>query len=204
MGATETELTIARQVLDACVAHAHRMLASQMPIVEGRNYDFLPSFKEMTTQLYLAGVMWRFGEQFELPTAARDRGFVCLMSMLTANGMSAKEAQRRIAHLNQISRTADGQDSVAIAAGYRAEEGDGSLAGVFDGFRNTSEVSGAPYRLLDRSKPIAAILAIAGVAISLLLGRSWAEALGVGIVLGASTLGIALVIYRQMVKGKRT
>lgn len=62
----------------------------------------------------------------------------------------------------------------------------------------------SPYRLLDRSKPIAGILAIAGVAISLLLGRSWAEVFGVGIVLGVSTLGIALAIYWQMVNGKRT
>ena len=49
---------------------------------------------------------------------------------------------------------------------------DGSLANVFEAFRNVPEVSGAPYRLLDRSKPVAAILAIAGLVISLLFGRS--------------------------------
>jgi hypothetical protein len=201
--ATEHDSTVAHQVIEACVAHARQLLASQLPAVESRNYDFMPSFEEMTTQLYLAGAMWRFGEQFVLPTAARDRGFICLMSMLVIDGMNANQAQRRIAHLNQISRTPTGQDTLAITAGYGAKNADGSLATVFDTFHGVPEVSGAPYRLLDRSKPIAAILAVAGLVISLLIGRSWGEAFGVGVVLGVATLAAALATYRQTVKAKK-
>jgi len=193
---------IAHQVIDACVAHARHMLASQMPIVDSRNYDFLPAFQQMTTQLYLAGVMWRFGEQFALPTAPRERGFLCLLSMLVSDGMNAQEAQRCVAELNQLSRSKDGQDNPAILAGYRATESDGSLAQVFEVFRGVPDVAGAPFRLIDRSKPIAAILAAAGFIIALILGRSWAESLGIGVVLGIVPLAIALVLYRQSIKSK--
>ena len=204
MNSTANESTGAQQVMEACVAHARQMLASQQPVVDGRAYDFMPSFVEMTTQIYLAGVMWRFGEQFEMPTAPRDRGFICLMSLLVSDGMSAKKAQERIAYLNQVSRAADGRDVLAMTEGYNARSADGSLARVFDTFRGTPEVSGAPYRLLDRSKPVALVLAIAGLIVPLILGRSWGEALGIGIVLGVSTLAIALAIYRQAMKSKDT
>lgn len=202
MNSAQGQTDVAVQVMDSCVAHARSMFASQLPAVQNRKFDFMPSFIEMTTQLYLAGVMWRFGEQFELPTAARDRGFICLMSMLVSDGVSAKKAQERIAYLNQISRTADGQDTLAIAAGYSAEESDGSLATVFEGFRNVPEVLGAPYRLLDRSKPVAVILTIAGTLLALLLDKGLGVALGVGVVLGGSTLAIALAMYRQAVKAR--
>jgi len=198
MKGSDTELATA--VLDACVAHARQMLATQLPNVAAGDYDFMPSFKEMTTQLYLAGVMWRFGEQFDLPTGPRDRAFICLLSMLVADGMSFKKAQERIAHLNQISRNREGSDTLAITVGYKATEGDGSLAAVLDQFRSAREVSGAPYRLLDRAKPIAAILAVAALLISLLVGTTWGAALGIGVVVGVSTLGVALAIYRQMIK----
>ena len=198
MKGSDTELAAA--VLDACVAHARQMLTTQLPKVAAGGYDFMPSFKEMTTQLYLAGVMWRFGEQFDLPTSPRDRAFICLLSMLVADGMSFKKAQGRITHLNQISRNPEGSDTLVIAVGYKATEGDGSLAAVLDQFRNVRKVSGAPYRLLDRAKPTAAILALAALLISLLVGTSWGAALGIGIVVGVSTLGIALAIYRQMIK----
>jgi hypothetical protein len=102
MNATGQNSTPALQAIDACIAHARHLLASQLPAVETRNYDFSPIFKEMAIHLYLAGVMWRFGEQFDFPTAARDRGFVCLMSMLVSDGMNAKQAQKRIAHLRGI------------------------------------------------------------------------------------------------------
>lgn len=69
-------------------------------------------------------------------------------------------------------------------------------------FRNEPIVSGAPYRLLDRSKPIAIILGIAGFAVSLVIDRTLGESIGIGIVIGLTTFGIALVIYRKMIKGK--
>jgi hypothetical protein len=183
------------------------MLASQSPVVDSRRYDFMPNFQQLITQLYLAGVMWRFGEQFDLPTSARDRGFVCLMPMLIADGMSVKLAEKRIAELNVISRSSDGRDSIAVESGYAAELGDGSLAKVFDWFsanpQFAHQIAGAPYRLINYSKPIAAILAVAGFIIALLLGRSFGEACGVGFVLGISTLGCALAIYRRMIKASK-
>lgn len=203
MTATERDATGALQAIDACVTAARQLLASQLPISETRNYDFLPIFKEMSTQLYLVGFMWRFGEQFDLPTAPRDRGFICLMSMLVGDGMNAKQAQKRIAYLNEVSRTSTGQDILAITAGYRANNGDGSLAALFDTFRDVHQVSDAPFRLLNRSKPIAAILAVAGFVISLIVGRTWAESLGIGVVLAVATLAIALACYRQELKAKK-
>lgn len=200
MTATKHDSTVALEVIDACVAHGRQLLASQLPDVESRNYDFMPSFKEMTIQLYLVGIMWRFGEQFDLPVGARERGFICLMSMLVAEGMSLDKAQNRVAHLNEISRTSSGQDNLVIAAGYGAQSADGSLVAVFDAFRGVPEVSGAPYRLLDRSKPIAAILVVAGFLVSLLIGRSLGEAFGVGVVLGVAALAIALVMHRRKIK----
>jgi len=197
MTTTGNDATFAGQAIDACVAHARLLLASQLPAVEARNYDFMPVFKEMLIQAYLVGVMWRCGEQFDLPTAARDRGFICLMAMLISDGMSASEAQKRVAHLNEASRTPTGQDNLAITSGYGATKGDGSLAALLDTFRDTPGASGARFRLVNRSKPIAAILAVAGVVISLVLGRSWSEAFGVGVVLGVATLAIALVGYHQ-------
>lgn len=56
--------------------------------------------------------------------------------------------------------------------------------------------------MLNRSKPIAAILALAGLVISLLFGRNWVEAIGVGVVLGVGTLAVALVIFRKTIKVK--
>lgn len=203
MTSTESDSASAVQVLEACVAHARQMLASQSPILESRAHDFMPSFKAMTTQLYLAGVMWRFGEQFDLPTAARDRSFICLMSMLIGDGMSVKAAQKRIALLNGASRSPEGQDAPGLASGYAAEFGDGSLAALFDRYRSDPKIAGAPYRLLSHSKPVAAILTIAGLGIALLLGRSVGEACCIGVVLGISTLGGALAIYYGMVKTYR-
>src|ERR1700674_4157161 len=112
------------------------MMASQLPLTEGKGYDFLPAFKEMTIQLYKVGTMWRFGEPFDFPTGPRDRAFLCLLAMLVADGMTFRKAQKRVAHLNEVSRGNDGQDVLAIAAGYRAMAGDGSLAQVFDRFRD--------------------------------------------------------------------
>jgi hypothetical protein len=202
MSATQADSTAALQVIEECVAHARRMLASQLPSVESRNYDLLPPLEETVTHLYLVGVMWRFGEQFDLPTPARDRGFVCLMALLIDDGESVKKAEKRIAALTKSSRAQDGRDTPAIVAGYRAEEADATLAGVLDDFRNVPDAAGAPYRMLNRSKPIAAILALAGLVISLLLGRNWGEAIGVGVVLGVATLAVALVIFRETIKVK--
>ena len=202
MKTEESNADFATYVLETCVQHGRQLLALQMPLVEAKNYDLMPAAKEMTIQLYLAGVMWRFGEQFEMPTNPRDRGFICLMSMLISDGMREKDAQARVSLLNRISRTEAGADNMAISIGYEVGNKEGALVAIFDQISKSPEVAGAPWRVIDRSKPVAVILAIAGLAISLLLGRSLLEALGVGVVAGASALAIALTISRQMKRGK--
>jgi hypothetical protein len=192
----------ATQVIESTVAHGRKMLVTQMQTVRAGEFDLMPAAVDTTTDLYLAGVMWRFGEQFDLPTTARDRGFICLMCKLVEDGMNKSKAQERIAYLNQISRTTDGQDNRVIATGYHAQEFDGSLSTIFEAFRDAPEMSGAPYRMLDRAKAIAAILAVSGALLALLVGKSWGVALGVSAVLGGAVLAIALAMYRQAVKQK--
>jgi hypothetical protein len=204
MASSQQDQELALKVIEATVEHARRMLASQLRLVQRERYDFLPAFEEMSTRLYLVGVMWKFGEQFELPTAPRERAFLCLMSLLSADGVGEAEIHEKVPHLHQVSTTTGGQTNAVVAAGYAAAEGDGSLSQVFETFRNSPEVSGAPYRMLDRSKPVAAILAVASAAIALLLGTTVLAALGVGLVFGVSTLAVALVVYKQSIKMKRT
>jgi len=152
----------------------------------------------MVTELYLVGVMWRFGEQFDFPTRPRDRAFLCLMHMLIADGASRRAAKRRIRTLNSYSRDERSEDSLALRVGYEAGDREGALAAILDQYRNTPAASAAPYRLIAISKPIAAVIAVAGIAIALLLGRSWAESLGVGLVAGVAVLVAASLIFRKM------
>jgi hypothetical protein len=202
METSKPDIDYATHALEACVAHGRNVLAVQLPDVESKNFDFAPSIKELTIQLFLVGVMWRFGEQFELPTDARDRAFICLMSILIKDGMSLKAAKRKIAELNESSRSTDGKDVLPVTIGYEAGTKEGALVAVFDQYREHPALSAAPYRVIDRSKPIAIILTISGASIAALLGRSLAESLGVGIVLGISTIAIAFTIYKQMVKSR--
>lgn len=190
-------------VLDACVSHARQVLALQMQRVENQYYDLMPYLKEMTIQLYLAGVMWRFGEQFDLPTPPRDRSFICLLSMLVGDGMTYKKAQERIAYLNKISCSADGRDNLAIATGYGASDGDGSLARILGHFASLPEASGAPSRFMAQAKPISAVLAATAFAASKLLGSSWLSAIIIGVVIGIVALGIAVIIHSHMTKPKK-
>src|SRR3990170_4564537 len=79
MEATESDIDYATRVLKACVEHGRSLLALRLREIEARNYDVEPHFHKMITELFLVGIMWRFGEQFDLPTNARDRAFVSLM-----------------------------------------------------------------------------------------------------------------------------
>ena len=202
MNTTATDAQFATRVLAESVAHARRMLSSQRSLGNAQKYDFTPAFSEMTTQLFAVGAMWSFHEQFELPTKPRDRAFISLIAMLCEDGLGPKKAQQRASYLNGISRDANGNDNTVLLAGYNASEGDGTLAAIYEAFKNKPEVSGAPFRLLDKSKPIAGILAVASAAIAKLFDRSWAESLGLGFIVGITVLGVALSIYRQMVKPK--
>lgn len=201
---TTPDSEFATQALEACIEHGRHILAAQLPLVEAGHFDLLRNFKEMTIQYFLVGVMWRFGEQFDLPVDARDRAFACLTQILVSDGMNFKAAKRRVVELRETARAPDGQDNLAMSIGYEAGDKDGALAAIFEQARNSAVVSGAPYRLIDRSKPVAAILAVAALTISVLMGRGWGEALSIGIIVGLSTLGIALAIYWQMMRDNRS
>lgn len=200
MASADTEF--AKDVIEKCVSHAGALLALQLPAVEAKNYDFSPVFQKMVMELYLVGVMWRFGEQFDLPTQPRDRAFLCLMHMLIADGASWRAAKKRIRMLNSYSRDEKGEDSLALRVGYEAGDREGALAAILEQYRNKPGASVAPYRLIEIAKPIAAVIAVAGVAIALLLGRSWAESFGVGIVAGIAVLVTASLIFRKMTDAK--
>ena len=196
MAAADTEF--AKGVIERCVTHARALLALQLLAVEAKNYDFAPTFRKMVTELYLVGVMWRFGEQFDLPTQPRDRAFICLMHMLIADGASWREAKKRIGVLNSYSRDERGEDSFALRVSYEAGDREGALAAILEQYRNTPAASAAPYRMIENSKPIAAVAAVAGIAIALLLGRNWTESFGVGLVAGIAVLVTASLIFRKM------
>lgn len=200
MAAADTEF--AKDVMEKCVSHARALLALQLPAVEAKNYNFAPEFRKMVTELYLVGVMWRFGEQFDLPTQPRDRAFLCLMYMLITDGASERAAKKRIQALNSYSRDEKGEDSLALRVGYEAGDREGALSAILEQYRNTPAASAAPYRVIEISKPVAAVIAVTGIAVALLLGRSWGESLGVGLVLGIAVLVTASLIFRKMTDAK--
>lgn len=139
--------------IDACVQHGRAVLASQLPLIKDKGYDFAPQFRQMTIQLYLVGVMWRHGESLGVPGNARDHAFAALQSMLISDGMKKKQAEKRIAFLSDMSRMG-GEDALAVSMGYQNEN---NLAAVFDEYRNEVRVSGALWRLYERGKKIMAI-----------------------------------------------
>lgn len=191
-------------IIDACIKHARTMLASQMLVVGQRSYDFMPEFEKGAIQLFLIGVMWRYSEQFDLPITPRERALIACLSMLIEDGMSSKKAQARLSHLTSISVTPQGDTVSAVAAGFSAELGDSSLADLLDSFKGNAAVSGGPYRLINRSKSIALILAVSGALLAWLFGRDFWEGLGVGLVFGGACLAIARMLYSQMLKDGRS
>lgn len=155
MNDTKTEL--ATSAIDICVEHAREILASQLPQIKDKGYDFAPQFRQMTIQLYLVGVMWRKGESLGLPTNARDHAFAALQSMLISDGMKKKQAQQRIEFLSNMSRAEGGADTLAVVTGYDATKDDDSMVRLFDEYRDETRVSGALWRLFERGKKIMAI-----------------------------------------------
>jgi len=200
MATADTEY--AKDVMEKCVSHARALLALQLPAVEAKNYNYTPEFLKMVTELYLLGVIWRFGEQFDLPTQPRDRAFLCLMYMLIADGASEGAAKKRIQALNTYSRDEKGDDSFALRVGYEAGNREGALAAILEEYRNKPAASAAPYKVIEISKPVAAVSAVTGVVVALLLGRSWGESLGVGLVLGVAVLVTASLIFRKLIDAK--
>ncbi|MBA0917054.1 MAG: hypothetical protein H0Z20_05915, partial [Nitrosospira sp.] len=58
----DTKVDQGMSTIDSCARHGEEVLATQQLLIKERGYDFAPEFKQMTTHLYLVGVMWRHGE----------------------------------------------------------------------------------------------------------------------------------------------
>src|SRR5688500_16181629 len=133
---TEVKTGSEASTIDICVQHAREILASQLPQIKDKGYDFAPLFRQMTIQLYLIGAMWRKGESLDLQTNARDHAFDALQSMLIADGMKKKQAQQRIEFLKKMSLVEGGTDTLAVAMGYDARVNDDSMIRLFDEYRD--------------------------------------------------------------------
>jgi hypothetical protein len=196
--------------VDICVQHARDVLASQLPLIKDKGYDFAPQFRQMTIQLYLLGVMRRCAEGLNLNSDPREQAFETLQSMLIEDGMNQKQARQRIAFLRNMSRTEEGSDSLAVSMGYEAKPGDNSMQLLFDEYRDETRVSGALWRLFERGKKImiiggaaAAFLAI--WAATVLLPKSEGiDILAFGLLAAAlvviPTFLIGLLIYRVKIR----
>jgi hypothetical protein len=196
--------------IDICVQHAREMLASQLPQIKDQGYDFAPLFRQMTIQLYLVGVMWRCGENLGLSSNARDHAFTALRSMLIEDGMKAKEAQKRIVFLQNMSRVEDGADTLAVAIGHEAVMHDNSMVRLFDEYRHETRVSGELWRLFERGKKIMFISGAAAAfvviwAVTIFLPKTEGiDVLAAGLAAAAlvvvPTFLIGLLIYRTKIK----
>jgi hypothetical protein len=196
--------------IDICVQHAREILASQLPQLKDKGYDFAPPFRQMTIQLYLVGVMWRCGENLHLPIDARDYAFQALESMLISDGLSKKEAQKRIAFLSSMSKVEGGADTLAVAMGYEATLNDNSMVSLFDEYRHETKVSGALWRLFERGKRIMFIGGTAAAfvtiwAVTIFLPKTEGiDILAAGLMAAAlvvvPTFLIGLLIYRSKIK----
>lgn len=152
MAMDDTKTDLETSALDTCVQHGREILASQLLLIKDKEYDFAPQFKQMTIQLYLVGIMWRHGESLDLSVDAREHAFASLHAMLVNAGMKKKDAQQRIEFLRKMSRLEDGGDAFAVTIGYEAVPGDINLTAVFDEYLNEVRVSGAFWRLYERTK----------------------------------------------------
>lgn len=206
----DTKTDAGTAAIDICVQYARKTLDSQLPLIKDKGYDFAPQFRQMTIQLYLAGVMWRCGESLGLSTNARDHAFAALQAMLISDGMSKKQAQQRIVFLNNMSRTEDGSDTHALAIGYEAEPNDNSLALVFDEYRDEIRVSGSLWRFYERGKKImfigGAVAAFITVwAVTIFLPKTEGiDVLAAGLLAATlvviPTFMIGLLIYKSKIK----
>lgn len=192
----------ANLAMAAAIFSARSMIDTQMAIVKTRNFDFAPVFLETASRLFLMGSMWRVCEAFDLPMQPRLRNSVAMLGYLVSQGMSQKKATKVVQHLNTLARPNDSTDAPLVIAGYHAQIADGSLADALEEFRNDPRFAGRTFRILDRSKPIAAAAAILGASVALLVGTSWPVSLAVGVISGILPLAIALSIFHWIVRYK--
>lgn len=196
--------------MDACIAHAKAVKDAQINFIKNKDYDFAPEFKEMTMQLYLFGVMWKFSEKLGNVDDARDLAFAALKAMLIEEGLQKQKAEKRIEFLQKMSKIDDDHNALAVAVGYESEPGDNSLAEVFDHYIDDVQVSGAFWRLYDRGRKIMLYggLGIAFVVIwfvtLFLPGNSALSILAAGLIAAAlfviPVFLIGIFIYRTKIK----
>ncbi|MDH5481135.1 MAG: hypothetical protein OEX11_10285 [Nitrosomonas sp.] len=138
--------------INECVDHAREVIATQLGRVKAKGYDFAPEFRDMTTQLYLFGVMWKYAEGLEGVTDARETAFSAMETMLISDRVPQKKVPKRIEFLRKMSKVEDGSNALAVAIGYDSQLDDNSLVEVFDHYIDVVQVSGAFWRLYDRCK----------------------------------------------------
>ena len=141
-------------IMDACIAHAKEVKAAQLEQIKNKGYDFAPEFKDMTIQLYLFGVMWRFAENMGSADDARELAFAALGELFLQERMPKQKVAKRIEFLKKMSKIEEDHNALAVAIGYESEPGDNSLAEVFDHYIDDTQVSGAFWRLYDRGRKI--------------------------------------------------
>lgn len=150
----EVEEKSEQAILDACIKHAKEVLAEQLPHIEDEKYDFAPQFKDMTIQLYLVGVMWRFYTQYATKEDALEKAYAALFTMMVKDGVKTRRAKKQAAFIKDISQLKDGDEALALVLGYESEPGDTSLAEVFDHYLDEIRVSGGLWRFYDQGKKI--------------------------------------------------
>ena len=138
--------------VDECIDHGRDVLATQLGFVKDKNYDFAPEFRDMTTQLYLLGVMWKYAEGLENVENSRETAFLAIETMLERDGMKPKDIVSRVEFLKKMSQMEDGSNALAVAIGYDAQPDGQSLVEVFEHYVDDVRVSGAFWRLYDRGK----------------------------------------------------
>ncbi|QOJ23741.1 MAG: hypothetical protein HRU78_08820 [Gammaproteobacteria bacterium] len=141
-------------IMDACIAHAKEVKATQLELIKSKGYDFAPEFRDMTIQLYLLGVMWKFAENMGSADDARELAFAALGQLFVQEHMPKQKVAKRIEFLKKMSKIEEDHHALAVAIGYESEPGDNSLAEVFDHYVDDMQVSGAFWRLYDRGRKI--------------------------------------------------
>lgn len=141
-------------IMDACIVHAKEVKTTQLELIKSKGYDFAPEFRDMTIQLYLFGVMWRFAENMGGADDARELAFAALGELFLQERMPKQKVAKRIEFLKKMSKIEEDHNALAVAIGYESEPGDSSLAEVFDHYIDDTQVSGAFWRLYDRGRKI--------------------------------------------------
>jgi len=197
-------------LLDECIAHAKVVIAEQSEhIADRKKYDFAPQFRDMTIQLYLVGVIWKFYAQYEAKEGALEKAFTVLTAMMVRDGVKPRIAEKRTAFLRKTS-SLDDDEALAMAMGYESQPGDKSLAEVFDHYLDEVRVSGGLWRIFEQGKKIlilgGLLFAMVGVwLVTLFMPESDNLAiLVVGLLMAflfvLPTFLIILIIYRYKIK----